>query len=63
MTKVLICDPPEGWKYGWPKPCPPETIGSDEHFRQYLLAGGYPEALIELAMKHSRYWEHDDERN
>tara|TARA_R110000822_G_C14878471_1_gene446184 strand:- start:159 stop:428 length:270 start_codon:yes stop_codon:yes gene_type:complete len=22
MSKVLMCDPPSGWKYGFPKPVP-----------------------------------------
>lgn len=58
MTKRLIVDPPEGWKYGFPKRMPEDIIGSDRKiFCEWLIAQGYPIDNVELALKHSRYWE------
>lgn len=61
--KTLIIDPPEGWRYGFPKPVHDEfhTLGSDFDLGSWLIAEGYPEDMIELAVKHSRYWETDNE--
>lgn len=39
-------DPPEGWKYGFPKIVPENT----KDVRQWLIDNGYPEAKI-------KYWE------
>jgi hypothetical protein len=55
MTKRTIIDPPEGWRYGFPKPIPEDITGLGE----WLFGEGYPYDLIELALKHSRYWEED----
>jgi len=63
MPKVLMIDPPSGWQYGFPKPVHEEfyTLGSDFDLARWLIAEGYPEQDIELALKYSRYWEVDDE--
>lgn len=52
MEKVrkLIIDPPEGWKYGFPKEIP-----EDAGVRDFLIENGYPEKLLDLAMKYSRF--------
>lgn len=50
MTKQTIVDPPEGWKYGFPAPL-------EEDYEEQLRKAGYPGEDIELALKHSRYWE------
>jgi len=50
--RIVMVDPPSGWKYGFPKPLPK---GVD--YREWLLEQGYPEADIELAMKYSKCWE------
>ena len=56
MAKVTYIDPPEGWKYGFPKPIPSDgTINLSE----WLFGEGYPNDLIPLAMKYSRYWEEE----
>jgi hypothetical protein len=59
MTKRLMIDPPEGWRYGFPKPVHEEfhTLGSDFDLAGWLVAEGYPEKDVELALKYSRYWE------
>jgi len=54
MAKVLIVDPPFGWRYGFPSKL-------KDNYRQQLIDAGYPKKDIELALKHSRYWEADDE--
>jgi len=57
----LIIDPPSGWKYGFPKPVPDGVMKSDALLRIWLSGQGYPNEDIDLAMKHSRYWERDEE--
>lgn len=55
--KVLIIDPPSGWRYGFPKPVPEDFHTSDIDLSKWLIGEGYPESDIELALKYSRYWE------
>jgi hypothetical protein len=57
--KVTVIDPPGGWRYGFPKPVHEEfhTLGSDFDLARWLVAEGYPEKDIGLALKYSRYWE------
>lgn len=52
MAKVTMIDPPEGWRYGFPKPIPD---GVD--LAEWLYGEGYPWDLIPLAIQYSRYWE------
>ena len=52
MSKVLMVDPPSGWRYGFP------DFAKDD-YKQQLRDHGYPEKDIEFALKHSRYWETD----
>ena len=61
--KHLIIDPPEGWRYGFPKPVHEEfhTLGSDFDLGKWPVAEGYPEDQIDLALKYSRYWEQEIE--
>lgn len=59
LAKVLMIDPPSGWQYGFPKPVHEEfhTLGKDFDLGRWLIAEGYPEKDVELALKYSRYWE------
>lgn len=59
MTKMLIIDPPSGWLYGFPRPVPQEYIKNESLMRLWLHSVGYPTSLIDIALKHSRYWEKD----
>ena len=61
MTKTMMCDPPSGWKYGFPKPVPE---GVNE-IVPWLLSEGYPQAEIDACGKHFyvRYWEEDADEN
>ena len=56
MAKILMIDPPSGWKYGFPKPAPKDHH-KDEVLSAWLLEQGYPEALLSVALNYSRYWE------
>jgi len=49
-----IVDPPSGWRYGFPAPL-------QEDYTKQLKDAGYPEKDIDMALKHSRYWERDYE--
>ena len=62
MSKLLMCDPPSGWKYGFPKPLPVD-LGEDESIIPWLLEQGYPQSEIDACGKHfyCRYWEVDEE--
>ena len=59
----LMCDPPEGWKYGFPKEVPYTYMDSD--LRPWLIAVGYPPDLMKSYGEHFyvRYWEEPDETN
>jgi len=53
MTKYY--DPPEGWRYGFPRkynPLPGESI------EDTLRRDGYPEKLMDVA-EWTRFWETD----
>jgi hypothetical protein len=52
-TPKTFIDPPQGWKYGFPKVLPlyVEDIG------KWLVENGYPEKDVEFALSHSRMWE------
>lgn len=56
--KVLMIDPPGGWKYGFPKVLPKEAQGRN---LDWLVENGYPAEEIEKMKDHfyCRYWEQD----
>jgi hypothetical protein len=58
MSKVLMCDPPSGWKYGFPKPIP-EDLPKGESIFPWLLSEGYPQSEIDACGDHfyCRYYE------
>lgn len=52
--KVLVYDPPSGWRYGFPKPYEPwpgETI------EETLLRDGYPQKEIDRGVSYCRFYE------
>ncbi len=57
---MTIFDPPSGWQYGFPKEIPDGILGDEILLKLWLLQQGYPEKLLELACKYSRYWEETD---
>ena len=56
---ILMCDPPSGWKYGFPKPIP-ESV---EDVKDWLVENGYPQEEIDKCGEHfyCRHWESDDD--
>ena len=57
MAKYLMVDPPEGWKYGFPKPVIDTELYSSNPERWFLMKG-YPQSLIDEGMlKYVRQWE------
>ena len=52
MAKATMYDPPEGWKYGFPKSYKPLP---GEKLEDTLRRDGYPEELMALA-KWTRFW-------
>jgi hypothetical protein len=59
MERIKVIDPPQGWKYGFPKPIPDAVV----NFRQWLIDNGYPERLIDEYGNHfyCRSWYQDAE--
>lgn len=49
----LMIDPPEGWRYGFPKVIPPEH---QHRTLEWLVEQGYPNELLERTMMRIRYW-------
>lgn len=56
MTQEMWIDPPEGWRYGFPKRVPAGYLKSETLMRMWLQQEGYPEKDISLALNYSRYW-------
>jgi dUTP pyrophosphatase len=50
---ITMYDPPEGWKYGFPKQYLPKD---GETVKDTLIRDGYPEKDAEFAGQHSRFW-------
>ena len=55
MSKVLMCDPPSGHRYGFPKPVPADLTNTVE----WLVSNGYPQSQIDSWGDHfyCRYYE------
>jgi hypothetical protein len=43
----LLVDPPEGWKYGFPKRLPKEGEDPDFNLNEWIVQNGYPQKLID----------------
>ena len=58
--KVMMIDPPSGWKYGFPKVLPEEAKG---HNLEWLVENGYPQSEIDSLGKYfyCRCWEQEIE--
>lgn len=39
---VTMCDPPSGWKYGFPKELPSYSFDSRKELEEWLEDEGYP---------------------
>lgn len=53
MAQMFV-DPPQGWRFGFPKIIPQDI----EDHREWLIENGYPEALMDEYGEHfyCRYW-------
>jgi hypothetical protein len=51
MTRKIYVDPPEGWKYGFPKVC-----SEDDNIVDFIIDSGYPEELIDADNFPIRIW-------
>ena len=60
VPKVLMVDPPAGWKYGFPKPCPEDRKND---MATWMVEEGYPQAEMDSYGEHfyCRYWEEETE--
>lgn len=58
--KVMMIDPPSGWKYGFPKPMP-KQFDTFEEKSAWLVSEGYPQSEIDSYGDHfyCRYWEQE----
>ena len=58
--KVMMVDPPSGWRYGFPKPLPTD-LPEGESIVPWLLSEGYPQSEIDACGKYfyCRYWEQE----
>jgi len=56
--KIIIIDPPAGWRYGFPKPIPEERR---KDVNKWLVEQGYPQRIIDEYGDYfyCRYWEDD----
>lgn len=62
MQKLTYVDPPEGWRYGFPKALPQPDLSDPAKktdIYDWLVANGYPEDLIREMGDAFRYrmWE------
>jgi hypothetical protein len=58
MTQTFVprwYDPPEGWRFGFPKSWQKGLERSDETLAAQLKADGYPEHAIPVALGHTRF--------
>lgn len=55
----LIIDPPEGWRFGFPKEVPIDVYEDEAALSRWLIEQGYPGELLELGVNYSRMW-YDD---
>lgn len=53
MKKIVtMCDPPSGWKWGFPKAMPDEALVGKE-FYKWLVAEGMPQSEIDYWLNSS----------
>jgi hypothetical protein len=55
MFVARIYDPPEGWRFGFPKPWPSALPTTTDNLAAQLKADGYPDHAIPVALDHTRF--------
>ena len=63
MTEEMWIDPPEGWRYGFPKRVPATYLKNETLMRLWFQQEGYPSNAIDMALRYSRYWSTEPENN
>ena len=56
----IIVDPPEGWRYGFPKEMPENLLPED--FEDWILDNGYPKEKRDKYGEHfyCRFWTREE---
>lgn len=49
---VTMCDPPSGWKWGFPKAMPDEAL-ADGEFYKWLVSEGMPQKEVDYWLNSS----------
>lgn len=62
MKRKVWFDPPEGWKYGFPKTVYLSTVENESLLRLWLAENKYPPSEIDFAVKYHRYWNIEPEK-
>ncbi len=61
--KMIVIDPPDGWRYDFPKSVPERDYTSlSFDLRTWLVTNGYPESEVDFALKHIRVWNRESYR-
>jgi len=60
--KVIMIDPPSGWKYGFPKVLPEDRDMNTFNTKKWLVENGYPQREIDSCGDYfyCRYWEREE---
>jgi hypothetical protein len=61
----IICDPPSGWMYGFPREFTFVATGNpdthDAELAEWFVKNGYPKRLVEQGMhRRCRFWAKDE---
>jgi len=61
-----MCDPPSGWRWGFPKPMPSQQFDSVSDLYEWLVVEGYPQKEIDYWKESSidlpcRFWSQEIE--
>lgn len=60
--KIKYIDPPEGWRYGFPKVLPSDWADTAPSLYEWLLNNDYPkEKLDVVSLRYCRMWEEETE--
>ncbi len=61
--KIVYIDPPEGWKYGFPKAIPEDKLKGISRISDWLVEEGYPKSVIDNYGAHFFYRTWQEERD
>lgn len=60
--KLTYIDPPEGWRYGFPKAIPEDRLKGIGNITAWLLEQGYPKTVVDSygAYFYYRTWQEEN---